>query len=90
MDFMPPEKRTIIKPDGGWKPQTYYVVEAAFTHSNPIHRYIFFSGFINSKGDPSGYNEIYGTEGASYSSVHYIKAVDILAYEDLHDGVTKL
>ncbi len=35
------DKRTTIPPKGGWKNRTHYVVEASFSPTNPIHKYIF-------------------------------------------------
>lgn len=76
---LPPAERTIIPPEGGWVPRTYYVVEVASRPSNLIHRAIFYSGFLN-EGVPAGYNAIYN---ATYERedikpiqrVHYLKAI---------------
>ena len=38
-----------------WFEQTYYIVEVAFNANNPIHKKIFFSGFLHG-GKPCGYN----------------------------------
>ena len=45
-----------ILPRGGWKSHTYYVVDVAFNVNNPIHRKIFYTGFIDIDGNPQGYN----------------------------------
>lgn len=75
MDFMPPDKHTIIPPADGWEDSTYYVVEASMSRLNPIHKYIFFSGFCTD-GQPSGYNEIFGcSEKTTISDVHYLKVI---------------
>ena len=37
--------RLEIPPIDGWKPDTYYIVDAAFSNQNPIHRRIFYTGF---------------------------------------------
>ena len=48
---------TIIPPPGGWLPSRYYVVEVAYGMNNPIHKVIFYTGFLNDEtGDPAGYN----------------------------------
>lgn len=40
-------KKTIIPPEHGWKERQYYVVEVAFNEHNPIHKALFYSGFLN-------------------------------------------
>lgn len=56
---LPPAKQ-IIPPEGGWEPNTYYAVDVAFRSSNPVHRAIFYSGFLNDgKGGPGGYNGVF-------------------------------
>jgi hypothetical protein len=49
---MPPEKRTHIAPEGGWKEQTYYVVDTSWRSTNPIHRRILYVGFLGPEGRP--------------------------------------
>ena len=76
---LPPRERTIIAPEGGWEPRTYYVVEVASRPTNPIHRAIFYSGFLN-KGEPAGYNAIWNATyevGDQYpiSKCHYLKVI---------------
>lgn len=54
-----------IAPAGGWKPQTYYVCEVAFSADNVIHKAIFYTGFLNGRnGEPEGYNGF--VEGSGY------------------------
>lgn len=67
---LPPEKRTIIVPAGGWKPQTVYWVLVAFNKNNPIHYAIFYSGFLNGKDKaPGGYNSIFAP---THNYVHHL------------------
>lgn len=78
---LPPDQRTIIPPEGGWKPSTYYIVEVAFNRNNPIHRSIFYSGFLNN-GSPAGYNSIWNPsydEQHDIDTVHYMKAIKEVA-----------
>ncbi len=83
MKFMPPKKRTIIIPIDGWIEQAYYLVEASFNVANPVHRYIFFTGFLNGRKDtPGGYNEFFRTEGMTYGNAHYLKPLYLWAIED--------
>lgn len=47
-------------PEGGWKPQTYYVVLVQFRPTNSPHRSIFYSGFLNGNdGGPGGYSGLF-------------------------------
>lgn len=59
---MPPnkesKKRLIVPPEDGWRPQRYYYVYASFRPTNPMHKFIFYSGFLDEKGNPCGYNGI--------------------------------
>ena len=87
---MPPKEKTIIPPVDGWKPSTWYIVEASFDATNPIHDYVFFSGFLNGIEGPGGYNHFDITD--DYMAVHrahYLKVKEILATETF-DGIQKL
>ena len=47
-------------PRGGWKEETYYVVEVSFRNTNPKHRAILYTGFLNeSNGMPENYSCIF-------------------------------
>lgn len=53
----PKEKVGIHAPEGGWKENTLYECEVSFSKHNPVHKCVFFSGFLNGKnGGPGGYN----------------------------------
>lgn len=47
---------TVIAPEGGWKPSTYYLVEVSFRSTNPIHHAIFYTGFLDQEGQPENYS----------------------------------
>lgn len=70
-------KNTMIPPEGGWKPHTYYHVEISSGPSNPIHGGLFYSGFLDERGNPCGYNELLHPwdEHPSYKEIYYIKAL---------------
>lgn len=80
------KKQTIIPPEGGWKPQTVYLVEVSFNHQNPIHRALFKTGFLNGpKNGPGGYNELWGRYERTYEihQVYYMKAIrEVCSEED--------
>jgi len=40
---------------GKWKSQTWYLVNVSFFKGNPIHRSLFFSGYLTN-GVPGSYN----------------------------------
>ena len=85
---MTKRSNTIIPPDGGWKPQTYYHVEISSGPSNPIHGGIFYSGFLDERGNPAGYNELLHPwdEHPSCQELYYIKALSpILTAKDMHE-----
>jgi hypothetical protein len=71
------KKGTHVEPEGGWKPSTNYVVEAAYNSHNPIHKYIFYSGYLCDKGFPGSYSGILSADGekASIKSLYYLKAI---------------
>ena len=68
-----------ILPRGGWKSHTYYVVDVAFNVNNPIHRKIFYTGFIDIDGNPQGYNGFArfdrGDSLLTISDAYYIKVI---------------
>ena len=57
-------KRVIGTPTDGWKERTWYLVDVAYHADNPIHRALFFTGFLNGEnGLPGGYNHILSIGG---------------------------
>lgn len=78
----PKHKQIIIPPEDGWKERAVYHVEASFDPSNPIHGYLFYSGYLNGpKRTPGGYNEFYGTEGENINTVYYIRVLSLVIKE---------
>jgi hypothetical protein len=82
--MMPPEQRTHIPPEGGWKEQTYYVVDTAWRSTNPIHRRILYVGFLNgAPGHPltGGYTALLSSDFEQLADfgrpdrLYYLKAV---------------
>jgi hypothetical protein len=69
----------IYPPEGGWKEQCYYLVDVSYSSGNPVHRAIFFTGFLHSDGNPGGYSNLWGSYDAPvfYSpfAVYYMKAL---------------
>lgn len=52
-----PTTKEIIPPINGWEAHTWYLVEVAFHKNNPIHKSLFYTGFLNGKGgQPGGYS----------------------------------
>ncbi len=37
----------IVPPEGGWKPRTYYIIDVAYSGTNPIHKSIMYSSFLD-------------------------------------------
>ena len=86
---VPPLTKTILPPKHGWKESAYYIIDCAFSPHNPIHRYVFYTGFLNGKNKtPGGYNEIFRTEGRKITDCHYLKTIALIALADEY-GVIK-
>ena len=86
---MPPAKAKLPPPDG-WEERTYYIVEASFSVGNPIHQYIFFTGFLQD-GKPGGYNQFCSGSSDtfySYGHAYYLKPIHKLAADDYVGVVT--
>lgn len=76
------KEKQIIPPKSGWKDDTYYIVDVSFSKNNPVHRLIFFSGFLN-KGIPCGYNQFGFTEDfKNYSDVYYMRVIREIDIDD--------
>ena len=84
---MTPDSRKvkgIHPPEGGWKDNTFYVVEVAYKPLNMIHKAIFYTGFCDEKGVPQGYNWLKngGYEDlCSIQEAYYLKAIAELPEE---------
>lgn len=76
----------IIPPENGWKPSTLYLVEASFNKNNPIHTYLFYSGFL-SQGKPNGYNELHHPgmhESYGIDEIYYMRVLrEVLTEKEL-------
>jgi len=78
---MPPDKKTIIPPEGGWRARTYYAVAVAVNRSNPVWGAIFYSGFLNGLGEtPGGYAEVWSgcSDAIAYGDLYYLEALHVL------------
>jgi len=78
------EKKEIIPPEGGWKESTYYIVEVSFSRTNPVHRKIFYSGFLI-EGFPAGYNQLFAGRDTGFvtiKNVFYLKALKEIEYHE--------
>ena len=78
---MPPQERTIVPPEGGWKPNTLYLVRVSFRRTNPVHESYLRTGFIAHDGAFGGYCEIFNNtyeEVKQAREAHYLQAVRVL------------
>lgn len=72
----------IIPPENGWKKCSLYLVEVAHNPNNPIHVSTFYTGFLDNKGNPAGYNEVHTPgmhESYEISDIYYLKALKLIA-----------
>lgn len=40
----PPDKPTLVAPEGGFRDNSWYVVRVSFRRNNPVHRAILYTG----------------------------------------------
>lgn len=82
----------IYPPKGGWEEQTWYLVEVSCRLGNPIHRSLFYSGFLDSEGNPAGYS---GALAANYADderplklhqLRYLKVIRVLLTKEEVDN----
>jgi hypothetical protein len=90
-----PPRKEIIEPKQGWHENSYYAVEASFSANNPMHRYIFYTGFLNGKGGgPGAYNMFMDftnvEERLTISDVYYLRPLSCFGYDKLIKGFTLL
>ena len=87
--------KQLIKPRGGWKERTWYLVDVEYFKGNPRHRSLFFSGFLNGEGKtPGGYSGLVGTGGyvddhsgpGAWRDVRYLRFVRRLFSEEELNG----
>lgn len=75
------KRGTVIPPSKGWRPETFYIVEVAYSGVNVIHRSIFYSGFLSKAGKPGGYNTLmspYSDDYTQLSDTFFLKAIEKL------------
>lgn len=71
----------IFPPEGGWQEQTWYLCEVSYRYGNPVHKCLFYTGFLNKEGRPNGYNSIIQINGGrdsgflEISDARYLKAL---------------
>jgi len=51
-------KRAIIPPRLGWRENAFYLVEVKLYENNVEHISIFYTGYLDDSGFPSGYNQV--------------------------------
>jgi hypothetical protein len=79
--------QTIFPPINGWKEHTLYLVDVSMNAGNPMHKALFYSGFLQD-GWPCGYNGITSMipsndEGPrEIHSVYYMKVIKELYTHD--------
>ena len=74
---MPPTQRTHEEPEGGWAENAVYLVDVAFRLNNPVHRAIFFTGFLRN-GQPGNYSALFNPSwdgNAHPNDLHYLSPV---------------
>lgn len=72
------DNKGIIPPEGGWSERTWYVVDVKYFEHNPVHSALFFTGFLDNKNRPNGYNYLTAPsydDCISISDCYYLKAV---------------
>ena len=72
--------KCVIPLISGWLADTYYYVEVAFASNNPIHKVIFYSGFLHD-GKPASYNTFLnptGTPNLDIRNAYYMKVLNII------------
>lgn len=80
-----------VPPKEGWKENTYYVCDVAFSSSNVIHNAIFYTGFIcESSGEPLGYNGFVHGSGYEDGSPTYRDAYYVIPKVELMDEDMKI
>jgi len=82
-DMLNIKKGTIILPEGGLKPNTTYIVEAAFSKHSVINRTLFYTGFLNGKNNtPGSYSWFLRTENCL--RYHHAYFLEFIAAIDMH------
>jgi hypothetical protein len=74
-------EKEIVTPEGGWKAHTYYVVQVAYTPTNPVHTAILGVGFLQDNGSPGNYSEIWCTSyefPQPFKSAWYLEVVKVI------------
>jgi len=78
---MPPKEAAVIPPEGGWKENTYYVVDVSYEAHRPICRSILYVGLLGEKdplmGKGSGLmaTNKYDLYDFDLDQLHFIRAV---------------
>lgn len=74
----------IFEPNGGWRKDTYYEVEVAFSRYNVIHLAVFYTGLF-SQDDPSSwpgnYNQVWNPvydRRMDITDVYYMRPIDTI------------
>ena len=64
-----------------WEEHEIYLVEVASTACNPIHRAMFFSGFLGNAGRPCAYSKLFHPSYPDYAylnQTYYLKVIEKL------------
>jgi hypothetical protein len=75
---LPPGGRCLFPPQEGWEANTLYLVEVAYSKVNLIHQAYLIVGFLDDKGMPGSYSQIFtNTYSRPYDfrEFHYLRIV---------------
>lgn len=70
-------KKGIHKPEGGWIAHTWYLVYKSHGETNPRHRGLLFTGFLDKQGNPGSYSGVIPLNYAPWESDDISKVEDM-------------
>ena len=83
--MMPPDGKNYFRPKGGWREHGWYICDVSNGPTNPVHRVLFYTGFLSESGDPAGYSGFIALNSASrddYRFLRYLKPVYFIGTTD--------
>lgn len=91
-------KQKIFPPEGGWKQCTWYLVEVSYNQHNPVHKDLFYSGFLSvlvadsvKEVYPGGYNFLPAQRTSKeIHEVYYLKVIrEVVSEAEFNSGCTR-
>ncbi len=85
------KNKELVPPENGWEERTWYICSVKYNSANPRHKTLFYTGFLDTEGDPAGYNGLVPLNGPDRENLpaQWHEVLSLVAVKKLCDSEGK-